>query len=243
MSAVNGAWDWLTTGTNWSGQDGVVHRLSEHLYFSGVSLGFALVTALPLALVLGHYGRGGTLAINISNIGRAIPTFAVLTILLLLIGSDSDWPVIIALVLFSVPPLITNAYVGMREVDPDVVEAARGMGMTGPQVLFRIELPLAFPLIWTGVRSAAVQVIATATLAALAGFGGLGRIITAGFNRQITAQVVAGAVLVAALALLVEGVLLALQRILDPMRRRRTPVTPASPPTSSISSLSGATHS
>jgi osmoprotectant transport system permease protein len=223
MSALSGAWDWLTTKANWNGSDGVVHRLGEHLYFSGVSLALALVIAMPIAIVLGHYGKGGAVAINVSNVGRAIPTFAVLTLLLFVIGSNSDWPVIISLVLFAVPPLITNAYVGMREADRDVVEAARGMGMTGSQLLFRIELPLAFPLIWTGIRSAAVQVVATATLAAMAGFGGLGRIITAGFNRQITAQVVAGAVLVAALALLVEGVFLALQRLLDPMRRRNRP--------------------
>ena len=223
MNAVSGAWDWLTDGANWSGSDGVLHRLAEHLYFCGVSLGISLVVALPIAIVLGHFGKGGALAINISNVGRAIPTYAVLTLLLFAIGSGSDWPVIISLVLFAVPPLVTNAYVGMREVDPDVVEAARGMGMTGSQVLLRTELPLAFPLIWTGVRTAAVQVVATATLAALAGFGGLGRIITAGFNRQITAEVVAGAVLVAVLALLVEGVFLALQRLLDPMRRRNRP--------------------
>jgi osmoprotectant transport system permease protein len=223
MSAIGGAWDWLTTNANWSGADGVPHRLSEHLYFSGVSLGIALVLALPGAVVLGHYGRGGVVAVNISNIGRAIPTFAVLTLLLVAFGSGSDWPVIVSLVLFAVPPLVTNAYVGVREADRAVVEAARGMGMTDRQLLLRIELPLAFPLIWTGVRSAAVQVVATATLAAMAGFGGLGRIITAGFKRQITAEVVAGAVLVAVLALLVEGVFLVLERLLDPMRRRNRP--------------------
>jgi len=229
MNAISGAWDWLTTKANWSGTDGVSHRLAEHLFFSGASLGIALVLALPLAVVLGHYGKGGAVAVNISNVGRAIPTFAVLTLLLIAIGSGSNWPVIIALVLFAVPPLVTNTYVGMREADRDVVEAARGMGMTDSQLLFRIELPLAFPLIWTGVRSAAVQVVATATLAAMAGFGGLGRIITAGFNRQITAQVVAGAVLVAVLALLVEGVFLGLQKLIDPMRRRNRPgATPLS---------------
>jgi osmoprotectant transport system permease protein len=228
VNAIGGAWDWLDDGANWSGTDGVWHRLSEHLYFSGTSLGIALVIALPLAVVLGHYGKGGAIAINISNVGRAVPTFAVLTLLLFVIGSDSDWPVIIALVLFAIPPLVTNTYVGMREADRDVVEAARGMGMTDSQLLFRIELPLAFPLIWTGVRSAAVQVVATATLAAMAGFGGLGRIITAGFNRQITAQVVAGAVLVAVLALLVEGVFLTVQRLVDPMRRRKQPEAPSS---------------
>ncbi|MGW5349122.1 ABC transporter permease [Streptomyces sp. NPDC004031] len=227
MSAVGGAWRWLTTGAHWSGGEGVVHRLTEHLYFSGVSLAIALAVALPPAVLLGHHGRGGALAVNISNVGRAVPTFAVLTLLLLLIGSGSDWPVIVALVLFAVPPLVTNAYVGIREVDRDVVEAARGMGMTGRQLLLGVELPLAFPLIWTGVRSAAVQVIATATLAAMAGFGGLGRIITAGFNRQINAQVVAGAVLVAGLALLVEGLFLAVQHALDPIRRRSAPAVPA----------------
>jgi osmoprotectant transport system permease protein len=239
MNAVSGAWGWLTDGANWSGQDGVWHRLAEHLYFSGVSLAIAVLIALPIAVTLGHFGRGGALAINISNAGRAVPTFAVLVLLLFVIGSGSDWPVIIALVLFAVPPLITNAYVGMREADRDVVEAARGMGMTGSQLLFGIELPLAFPLIWTGIRSAAVQVVATATLAAMAGFGGLGRIITAGFNRQITSQVVAGAVLVAALALLVEGVFLLLQRVLDPMRRR---VRPGAPTDTDAPHDSGAPH-
>lgn len=227
MSAVGGAWQWLTTGSHWTGGDGVVHRLAEHLYFSGVSLAIALAVALPPAVLLGHYGRGGALAVNISNVGRAVPTFAVLTLLLLLIGSGSDWPVIVALVLFAVPPLVTNAYVGVREADREVVEAARGMGMTGRQLLLGVELPLAFPLIWTGVRSAAVQVIATATLAAMAGFGGLGRIITAGFNRQINAQVVAGAVLVALLALLVEGLFVAAQHALDPIRRRSVSAAPA----------------
>jgi osmoprotectant transport system substrate-binding protein len=220
VSAVGGAWHWLTTGANWTGGDGVTHRLGEHLYFTGVSLGLALLLALPPAVVLGHYGRGGAVAVNVSNAGRAVPTFAVLTLLLVALGSGSDWPVIVALVLFAVPPLVTNAYVGMREADRDAVEAARAMGMTGGQLLLRVELPLAFPILWTGIRTAAVQVVATATLAAMAGFGGLGRIITAGFNRQITAQVVAGAVLVAVLALLVEGMFLGLQRLLDPMRRR-----------------------
>ncbi|MEU3458392.1 ABC transporter permease [Streptomyces sp. NPDC006733] len=237
MDAVSGAWDWLNDSANWHGTDGVWHRLGEHLYFTVVCLALACLIALPIAIVLGHLGKGGGLAVNISNVGRAVPTFAILVLLMFAMGSDSDWPTIIALVLFAVPPLMTNAYVGMREADRDVVEAARGMGMTGGQLMFRIELPLAFPLIWTGVRSAAVQVVATATIAAMAGGGGLGRIITAGFNRQITAQVVAGAVLVAGLALLIEGIFIALQWLLDPMRRRRRPrsgsVVPASTPATS----------
>ncbi|TVL92140.1 ABC transporter permease [Streptomyces sp. SAJ15] len=221
MGVIGEAWTWLTTAAHWSGGDGVWHRLGQHLYLTVVSLAISCGVALPVAVLLGHLGKGGTVAINISNAGRAVPTFAVLVLLLLSpLGRHGDWPVILALVLFAVPPLLTNAYVGMREVDRQVVEAARGMGMTGAQLVGRVELPLAFPLIMTGVRTAAVQVVATATLAALPGGGGLGRIITAGFRLTDTPQVVAGAVLVAALALLVEGALVVLEWVLDPMRRR-----------------------
>ncbi|MEB8341021.1 ABC transporter permease [Streptomyces endophyticus] len=221
MNAISGAYDWLATGANWQGEKGVWHRLAEHLYFCGVALAVSCLIALPLALWLGHKGKGGALAINISNVGRAVPTLAVLVLLTLTpLGRHGDVPTLIALVLFAVPPLLTNAYVGMREVDRSVVEAARGMGMSGGQVFARVELPLAYPLVMTGLRSATVQVIATATLAAMAGEGGLGRIITAGFNLQDTPQVVAGAVLVAALALVAEGLFVAAGRVFDPMRRR-----------------------
>ena len=221
MNGISGAYDWLATGANWQGEKGVWHRLGEHLYFCGVALAVSCLIALPLALWLGHKGKGGALAINISNVGRAVPTLAVLVLLTLTpLGRHGDVPTLIALVLFAVPPLLTNAYVGMREVDRSVVEAARGMGMSGRQVFARVELPLAYPLVMTGLRSATVQVIATATLAAMAGEGGLGRIITAGFNLQDTPQVVAGAVLVAALALVAEGLFVAVGRAFDPMRRR-----------------------
>ncbi|WP_369216293.1 ABC transporter permease [Streptomyces flavofungini] len=220
MNAITGAYDWLTTGANWQGEKGVWHRLAEHLYFSGVCLAVACLIALPLALCLGHIGKGGALAVNVSNVGRAVPTLALLILLTLTpLGEHGDAPTLIALVLFAVPPLLTNAYLGMREVDRAVVEAARGMGMSGGQLFARVELPLAYPLIMTGIRSAGVQVVATATLAAMAGEGGLGRIITAGFNLQNTPQVVAGAVLVALLALLVEGALVVAGRLFDPMRR------------------------
>ncbi|MBT2509360.1 ABC transporter permease [Streptomyces sp. ISL-98] len=206
MNILSEAWDWLTNSANWSGESGVWSRLGEHLFLTVVCLLISCLIALPVALVLGHLGKGGALAVNISNVGRAVPTFAVLVLLLLTpIGEYGDWPTIIALVLFAVPPLLTNAYVGMRGVDRDIVRAARGMGMTGGQLLWRVELPLALPLILTGVRIAAVQLVATATIAALAGGGGLGRIITAGFNLASTPQVVAGAVLVAVFALLVEA--------------------------------------
>uniref|UniRef100_A0AAU2VJ58 ABC transporter permease n=1 Tax=Streptomyces sp. NBC_00008 TaxID=2903610 RepID=A0AAU2VJ58_9ACTN len=214
MNTLGKAWSWLTTSAHWYGDDGIWTRLGEHLYLTVVCLLISCLIALPVALVLGHLGKGGALAVNISNIGRAVPTFAVLVLLLLTpVGRFGEGPTIVALVLFAVPPLLTNAYVGMREVDQDVVRAARGMGMTGRQLLFQVEVPLALPLILTGVRIAAVQLVATATIAALAGGGGLGRIITAGFNLASTAQVVAGAVLVAVFALIVEGLFELAQRL------------------------------
>ncbi|MCH0540721.1 ABC transporter permease [Streptomyces sp. MUM 203J] len=226
MGVVADAWGWLTTGANWQGESGVWHRLGEHLWFSGVSLVLACLIALPVAFRLGHVGRGGALAVNVSNVGRAVPTLAVLVLLTLTpLGRYGAVPTVVALVLFAVPPLLTNAYLGMREVDRSVVEAARGMGMSGGQLFRTVELPLALPLVLTGLRLAAVQVIATATLAAMAGEGGLGRIITAGFHTYDTAQVFAGALLVGALALLVEGALVAASRMLaanGPNGRRRT---------------------
>ncbi|WP_406152719.1 ABC transporter permease subunit [Streptomyces sp. NBC_01023] len=214
MSTLSSAWSWLTSSANWSGSDGITHRITQHIFLTVVCLALSCLIALPVAVVLGHIGKGGALAVNLSNVGRAVPTFAVLVLLLLTpLGRHGDWPTIIALVLFAVPPLLTNAYVGMREADQDVVRAARGMGMTGRQLLFRVELPLASPLILTGMRIAAVQLVATATLAALAGGGGLGRIITAGFNLASTPQVVAGALLVAVFALLVEVLFVIGQRL------------------------------
>ncbi|MEL3947421.1 ABC transporter permease [Streptomyces alboflavus] len=214
MNTLTDAWDWLADSAHWAGDDGIWHRLTQHLVLTVVCLLISCLIALPVALVLGHLGKGGALAVNISNVGRAVPTFAVLVLLLLTpLGKWGEGPTVVALVLFAVPPLLTNAYVGMRGVDRSVVQAARGMGMTGRQMLWRVEAPLALPLIMSGVRIAAVQLVATATIAALAGGGGLGRIITAGFNLASTPQVVAGAVLVAVFALLVEGVFEAVERL------------------------------
>lgn len=214
MTTLTDAWDWLTDSAHWAGNDGIWHRLLQHLVLTVVCLVISCLIALPVALALGHLGKGGALAVNISNVGRAVPTFAVLVLLLLTpVGDWGEGPTVVALVLFALPPLLTNAYVGMREVDRSVVQAARGMGMTGRQMLFQVELPLALPMVLTGVRIAAVQLVATATIAALAGGGGLGRIITAGFNLASTPQVVAGAVLVAAFALIVEGVFEVAERL------------------------------
>ncbi|MGW2936464.1 ABC transporter permease [Streptomyces sp. NPDC055722] len=214
MRTLGDTWGWLTDPAHWAGDEGIWHRLVQHLVLTAVCLAVSCVIALPVALVLGHLGKGGALAVNLSNIGRAVPTFAVLVLLLLTpVGTWSEGPTVVALVLFAVPPLLTNAYVGVREVDRDVVRAARGMGMTGPQTLLRVELPLSLPMLLNGVRIAAVQLVATATIAALAGGGGLGRIITAGFNLASTPQVVAGAFLVAGFALIVEGVFEAIERL------------------------------
>lgn len=214
VNTLADAWAWLTHSAHWAGDDGIGHRLLQHLVLTVVCLVISCLIALPVALVLGHLGKGGALAVNISNVGRAVPTFAVLVLLLLTpIGSWGEGPTVVALVLFAVPPLLTNAYVGMREVDRGIVQAARGMGMTGRQMLFHVELPLSLPMVLTGVRIAAVQLVATATIAALAGGGGLGRIITAGFNLASTPMVVAGAILVAVFALLVEGVFELVERL------------------------------
>ncbi|MFH8293102.1 ABC transporter permease [Streptomyces sp. NPDC018059] len=222
MRTLTDAWAWLTDSAHWAGDDGIWHRLTQHLVLTVVCLVISCLIALPVALVLGHLGKGGALAVNISNAGRAVPTFAVLVLLLLTpLGRWGDGPTVVALVLFAVPPLLTNAYVGMRGVDRGVVQAARGMGMTGRQMLWRVELPLALPLVLSGVRIAAVQLVATATIAALAGGGGLGRIITAGFNLASTPQVLAGAVLVAVFALFVEGVFEAAERIAPGWARGR----------------------
>ncbi|MEV5608836.1 ABC transporter permease subunit [Streptomyces sp. NPDC052225] len=222
MKTLTDAWDWLADSAHWSGDDGIWHRLTQHLVLTVVCLVVSCLIALPVALVLGHLGKGGALAVNISNIGRAVPTFAVLVLLLLTpLGQYGEGPTVVALVLFAVPPLLTNAYVGMRGVDRGVVQAARGMGMTGSQMLRKVEVPLALPMIMNGVRIAAVQLVATATIAALAGGGGLGRIITAGFNLASTPQVVAGAVLVAVFALLVEGVFEVAERLAPAWARGR----------------------
>ncbi len=222
MDWLTGAWDWLTDGANWSGPEGIASRLWEHTYISGIALLVAALIAIPIGAWLGHIGRGGALAINISNVGRAVPTFAVLVLLVLPLGFERrTLATILALVVFALPPLLTNAYVGMREVDPDTVEAARGMGMSARQLVFGVEVPLAIPLIMNGIRIAAVQVVATATIAAIVAGPGLGRIITSGFGRQDQNEIVAGAILVAAYALVVEGLFWLMQRLLDPVPRTR----------------------
>lgn len=223
MNVLLDALRWLADSDNWTGSLGIVPLTAEHVLLTAVSVAIACAIAIPIALWLGHIGRGGTLAINLGNIGRAVPTFAVLVLLFLTPLGLSIWTTIIALVLFAIPPILTNTYTGMREVDRDAVESARGMGMTAMQLLRKVELPLAVPLLMNGIRLAGVQVVATATIAAFVAGPGLGRIITNGFGRQDEAQMVAGAILVAVVAVAVEVLMEVLQRRVDPLRRARRP--------------------
>lgn len=236
MTVLADMWAYLSDPANWTGSDGILALLGEQLLLTFTALLMAMVLGLPLALWLGHLGRGGFLAINISNIGRAVPTFALLALLVVAPwpGTDSFGPygraglaTLIALTLFALPPIITNSYVAMREVAPDVREAARGMGMTGRQQFWRVELPLGLPLVMSGLRLALVQVWATATIAALVAGPGLGRIITDGFFRSNYGKGIAGAVVVAAVALVLELGAALVQRAADPARRTGAPTTPS----------------
>jgi osmoprotectant transport system permease protein len=211
-----GVWSWLTTAASWQGQDGILHRLWEHVWLSGVSVLVACLVALPIGIGLGHLGRGGALAINLANVGRAIPTLGVIILFAVSPVGLTTATLIATLVLFAVPPILANAYVGVATVDRDAKESARGMGMSGSQLLRRVELPLALPLIAAGIRTSAVQVVATATLAGYVGYGTLGQIVFRGFTVNLEYLVVGGAILVAALALLTELLLGLVQRAVTP---------------------------
>jgi osmoprotectant transport system permease protein len=206
---------WLTNPAHWQGPDGIPVRLTEHVQLSAESVAIGALIALPIGVGLGHFGRFGNLAINISNIGRAVPSFGILVIAFQVFGLG-DGPIILALTALAIPPMVTNSYVALREVDPDIREAARGMGYRGLAQLLRVELPLAVPLIMAGIRTSAVQVVATAALAALIAGGGFGRYIVDGLAQQDYTKLVAGAVLVAGLALVTEVSLWAVEQLLVP---------------------------
>jgi osmoprotectant transport system permease protein len=230
MNYVNQAIVWLNDPLNWTNPGtGIFDLLRQHLEITALAVLLGCLVAWPLGLALGHFGRGGGLVVVVSNVTLAIPTLALLSIFPLIraIGIGTT-PAVLALAVFAIPPLLANAYTGLREVDPEVREAARGMGLSGWQMLWRVELPLAVPYLAAGFRTAAVQVVATATLAALAAGGGLGEIISRGFGLGLSVaggQVLAGGVLVALLALLVEGVFAIVERLVTPRPLRRAPRT------------------
>jgi osmoprotectant transport system permease protein len=194
--------------------DLILRKTAEHLEYSGAAIAVSLVIAIPLGVWLGHIHRGSFVAINISNVGRALPSLAIIAMGVAILGLGFV-NTLIALVVLAAPPMLTNAYVAVDGVDPNAVDAARGMGMTATEVLLRVELPLALPLIFAGIRTAAVYVIATATLAAVAGGGGLGEIIVNQASYRLPG-VVAASICVAALALVAELAFAGLQRAVTP---------------------------
>lgn len=224
MTAFEELWAYLTTADHWWGRRGITRGIYDHLRLSFGAVLAAAVFAVPLAMVLGHTRRGGFLASTVVNIGRAIPSFAVIALLFplsLAYGFGLGfWPTFVALVLLAVPPMFTNTYAGVRDVDAGIVEASRGMGMTPREVLFGVEVPNAMPLIVTGVRVATVQVIATATLGALVAYRGLGDLIIGGKAQNDDGKLLTGAVLVALLAILAEVGFGLLERRLTPWARR-----------------------
>jgi osmoprotectant transport system permease protein len=209
-------------GVNQAGDPTLIHLTLKHLEIAGASMAVACLIALPLGIWLGHLHRFSFAAINIANIGRALPELAVIAIGVAIIGLGF-WNVLVALVVLAVPPMLTTAYVGVSGVDADVVDAARGMGMREHEILLSVELPLALPIIFAGVRIAAVFVVATATITSLAGYSGtLGDIIANQASYRV-AGVLGAAICVAALALCVDGAFALLQRRLTPRGVRLDP--------------------
>jgi osmoprotectant transport system permease protein len=227
---------WLFDPANWTGSGGVPTRLVEHLGYVALAMIIALVIALPVGAWVGHTGRGGFLVVGSANALRALPTLGVLILLVAPFGLSIIGP-LIALVVLAIPPLLAGTYAGVRNVDPAVVDAAHGMGMRGPEVLWRVELPNALPLIIGGVRSAVLQVISTATIAAYVGLGGLGRFIFDGLAQRDFPQMIGGSLLVALLAIIVDLLLAALQKLIVspglqvvPRGARRLRAVPATRP-------------
>jgi len=217
MSLLVDSARWLASPAHYQGSDAIQTRILEHLEMSGLAVVVAMAIALPVGLYLGHTGRFAFVAVSVANLGRAVPSFAVLGLALppaLSLGLGLGfWPTVIALIPLAIPPMLTNAYVGIREVDRDVIEAARGMGLSELGVLRRIEVPLALPLVLAGVRTSAVNVVATATLGAVVASGGLGRYIVDGFALREYDRLLTGAILVALLAIAVEVVFGTFERL------------------------------
>jgi osmoprotectant transport system permease protein len=209
---------WLTDPASWSGNNGIGARLWEQVALSAAALAAALVIALPVGLAIGHTGRGAALVIWIANIGRAVPSLGWIGIwfpivLALHTGESGFWTALVALTLLAIPPVVTNTYAGLREVDRDLIEAGRGMGMREGQLLRGVEVPLALPVILAGIRISATQTVATATLAAVVSGGTLGVIIIQGINGGRDDRLVGAALVVAALTLLTEGLFTLLERL------------------------------
>jgi osmoprotectant transport system permease protein len=225
----------FTDPAHWTGTTGIPNRLWEHLVISGMAVFIATIIGLPLGLWIGHTGRFANLAINLANIGRAVPSYAILVMVLPLtlalapvLGYSpslglNTLPILISMTLLAIPPILVNAYAGLRAVDRELIEAARGMGMRERQILRGIELPVASSVIVGGFRTATLSVIATATIGAILAGGGLGRLIFDGLNQGLAgrASIYAGAILVTVLAVVVDLALAVVQRRLTPLALRK----------------------
>ena len=222
MSGLLEGLQWLVDPANWSGVDGIPARVWEHVQLSVIALVIASLIAVPIGLWIGHTRRGQFWTVQFANVGRSIPSLAILSIMFLIAVKEFPslafgfLPTIVALILLGIPVILINTYVGIQQLDPDTVEAARGMGMNGQQVLWKLEVPMAMPLIMTGLRLAAVQIVATAGLAALIAGGGLGRYVVDGFALRDNDKIVAGAILVAVLSLLTDLAFSLLARAMSP---------------------------
>ena len=212
-------WDYLGNSSHWSGPEGVPARVLEHLEYTFLALAFVCLIALPLGLFVGHTGRGSVAIAGTANALRALPDFGLLVYVVLLISgrlpADLAYllPSILVLVILGIPAVLSATYAGIQAVDPAARDAAKGMGMTGSQVLWRVEVPNALPLILSGVRSSMLQIVATATIAAYVSLGGLGRFIIDGQSQRDYSQMAAGAVLVGLLAIVLDLIVAGIQRV------------------------------
>lgn len=215
-------WDYLQSDDAWSGRNGLPALTWAHIQISVAAILIAALVSIPPAVVLGHVRRGALAAVSVVNIGRAIPSFAIMALLLpfsLRYGFGLGfWPTVVALVLLAIPPIFTNTYTGVRDVPADAVEAARGMGMSAGETVRKVEVPVAVPLILTGLRVSAVQVVATATLGALVAYRNLGTPIVTGFTSPDKGPMLAGALAVALLALVTDALFVLAARVLVPWR-------------------------
>ncbi|WP_445663544.1 ABC transporter permease [Enterobacter soli] len=204
MDILTATWHWLIQPDHWLSETGILLRLREHLWYVLVSMVIASAIALPLGVALGYWRKGAFLVINLFNIGRAIPSLGLILLCIILFGFN-DVPVFVALIALSVPPILTNTWEGIYHADRTLCDAATALGMTPIQSLWQVRIPLAMPLIFAGVRTALLQLIATAVVAAYAGLGGLGRFLIDGLGQRDIPQVISGSLVVTLLALACEG--------------------------------------
>lgn len=216
MTDILAAFGWIVDPANWAGAGGIPARLGEHIWYSFLTLVLAALIALPIGLAIGHTGRLRGLAVGVSGALRAIPTLGLVVYLALITLNLTIVPPLIALTILAIPPVLAGAYSGLESVDRRTIDAARAMGMTELQILFKVELPLSLPLIIGGLRSAALQVVATWTVAAILPVGGLGRYLFDGLAVQQYDEMLGGSILVIALALVTDGVFAIVQRVVVP---------------------------